>query len=166
MSEKCAQQQTSLTQAIQSPPPAGRALTTFRCGYRAIDRSDRMATTREGDVRALICLAIWFSIGAITVAFAESSPARIENPKVQGENVDRCADIDGSNDCAARGQSKAATEICIAHGYVDQVDSHWHPSSGVATHYISQYDMHAGEVAGRWESRPSDGVFDWVLCKK
>jgi hypothetical protein len=36
----------------------------------------------------------------------------------------------------------------------------------VATHYISQYDMHAGEVAGRWESRPSDGVFDWVLCKK
>ena len=125
-----------------------------------------MATTREGEVRPLICLAIWFSIGAITVAFAEGSPARIENPKVQGENVDRCADIDGSNDCSARGQSKAAIQICIAQGYADQVDSHWHPSSGVATHYISQYDMHAGEVAGRWESRPSDGVFDWVLCKK
>ena len=123
-------------------------------------------TTKEGDVRVLICLAIWFSIGAIAVAFAQSNPARIENPKVQGDNVDRCADIDGANDCSARGQSKAATQICIAYGYADQVDSHWHPSSGVATHYISQYDMHAGEVAGRWQSRPSDGVFDWVVCKK
>jgi len=116
-------------------------------------------------MRALICLAIWFSIGSIA-AFAQSGHERIENPKVQGENVDRCADIDGTNDCSARGQSKAATEICIAYGYADQVDSHWHASSGVATHYISQYDMHAGEVTGRWESRPSDGVFDWVVCKK
>ena len=148
------------------PPPAGRALTTFRSCYRGIDGSDRMATTKEGDVRALICMAIGFSIGAITVAFAQSSPARIENPKVQEKNVDRCADIDGSNDCSARGQSKAATQICIAYGYADQVDSHWRASSDVATHYISQYDMHAGEVPGRWEARPSDGVFDWVVCKK
>ena len=110
---------------------------------------------------ALICLAIWF----IGVAFAQS-PERIENPKVQGENVDHCADIDGTNDCSARGQSKAATEICIAYGYADQVDSHWHASSGAAKHYVSQYDMHAGEVKGRLESRPSDGVFDWVVCKK
>jgi len=57
-------------------------------------------------VPALICLAIWF----IGVAFAQS-PERIKNPKVQGENVDHCADIDGTNDCSARGQSKAATEI-------------------------------------------------------
>ena len=113
-------------------------------------------------MRALICLAIWF----IGVAFAQSSPERIENPKVQGENVNHCADIDGANDCSARGQSKAATEICIAYGHADQVDSHWQASSGAATHYISQYDMHAGEVKGRWESRPSDGVFDWVVCKK
>ena len=125
-----------------------------------------VATTKEGDVRALIRLAIWFSIGATAVAFAQSSPARIENPKVQGENVDRCADIDGANDCSARGQSKAAAQICIAYGYADQLDSHWHASAGVATHYISQYDMHAGEVAGRWQSRPSDGVFDWVVCRK
>ena len=119
-------------------------------------------------MRALICLAIaiWFSIGAIAVAFAQSGPARIENPKVQGENVDRCADIDGANDCSARGQSKAATEICIANGYADQVDSHWQASSGVAIHFVSQYDMHAGEVAGRWEARPSNAVFDWVVCKK
>ena len=80
-------------------------------------------------MRALICLAIWFSIGAIAVAFAQSSPSRIENPKVQGENIDRCADIDGTNDCSARGQSKAATEICIEYGYADQVDSHWHRHS-------------------------------------
>ena len=93
-------------------------------------------------------------------------PARIENPKVQGGNVDRCADIDGTNDCSARGQSKAATQICITYGYADQVDSHWYASPGVATHYISQYDMHAGEVKGRLESRPSDGVFDRVVYKK
>ena len=117
-------------------------------------------------MRALTSSAIWFLIGAIAIAFAQSSPARIENPKVQGDNVDRCADIDGANNCSARGQLKAATQICIAYGYADQVDSHWHAASGTATHYISQYDMHAGEVAGRWESRPSDGVFDWVLCKK
>jgi len=117
-------------------------------------------------VRALICLAIWFSSAAIAVTFAQSSPARIEDPKVQGGNVDRCADIDGTNDCSARGKSKAATEICIAYGYADQVDSHWYASPGVATHYISQYDMHAGEVKGRWESRPSDGVFDRVVYKK
>ena len=125
-----------------------------------------VATTKEGDVRALICLAMWFSIGATAVAFAQSSPARIENPKVQGENVDRCADIDGANDCSTRGQSKAAAQICIAYGYADQLDSNWHASPGVAAHYISQYDMHAGEVAGRWQSRPSDGVFDWVVCRK
>ena len=117
-------------------------------------------------MRALICLTAWFSVGAIAVAFAQSSPARIENPKVQGKTVDRCADIEGKNDCSASGQSKAATQICIANGYTEQVDSHWQPSSAVATHYVSQYDMHAGEVPGRWEPRPSDGVFDWVVCKK
>lgn len=121
--------------------------------------------TGEGDVRASICLMVWFSIGAIAVAFAQTSPARIENPKVQGENVDRCADIDGTNDCSAHGQAKAASEICIAYGHADQVDSHWHPAQGMAKHYIAQYDMHAGEVTGRWESQPSNGVIDWVVCK-
>lgn len=117
-------------------------------------------------MRASIFLATWVSVGAIAAAFAEGSPARIENPKVQGEAVDRCADIDGKNDCSASGQSKAATQLCIANGYTVQVDSHWQPSSAMARHYISQYDMHAGEVPGRWEPRSSDGVFDWVVCKK
>ena len=117
-------------------------------------------------MRALICLAIGFLIGAITVASAQSSPERIENPKVKGEDVDHCADIDGVNNCSALGQSKAATKVCIAYGYAIHVDSHWHASSGVATHYVSQYDMHAGEVAGRWEARHSDGVFDWIVCRK
>jgi hypothetical protein len=111
-------------------------------------------------------LTTLFSIGAIAIAFAQSSPLRIENPKVQGENVDRCADIDALNDCSSNGQAKAASQICVAYGYADQVESHWRASSGVAEHYVSQYDMHAGEVTGRWESRPSDGVFDWVVCKK
>ena len=68
-------------------------------------------------MRALICLAIWFLIGAIAVASAQSSPERIENPKVKGENIDHCADIDGVNDCSALGQSKAAIKVCIAYGY-------------------------------------------------
>jgi hypothetical protein len=122
---------------------------------------------RQGnDVRVSVCLTTWFSISAIAIAFAQGSAVRIENPKVQGENVDHCSDIETSNDCSSRGQAKAASQTCIAYGYTDQVDSHWHASSGPAEHYISQYDMHAGEVAGRWESRPSTGVFDWVACKK
>ena len=115
-------------------------------------------------MRVSICLTTWLSISE--VAFAQSSPVRIESPKVQGENVDHCADIEASNDCTSHGQAKAASQTCISYGYTDQVDSHWHASSGVAAHYIAQYDMHAGEVTGRWESRPSNGVFDWVACKK
>jgi poly-beta-hydroxyalkanoate depolymerase len=102
-------------------------------------------------MRALICLAIWFSIGSIA-AFAQSGHERIENPKVQGENVDRCADIDGTNDCSARGQSKAATEICIAHGYADEMDSHWHPSSGCG-HTLRFTIRHA-----RWRGGGSVGI--------
>jgi hypothetical protein len=33
-------------------------------------------------------------------------------------------------------------------------------------HYITEYDMHAGEVGGRWVKQPTSGTFDWIACKK
>ena len=99
-------------------------------------------------------------------AGAGTAPTRLDDPKVMGKPVDHCADIDAVNDCSARGQAKAAQKACIANGFGDQGGFHWRPASGTAMHWITEYDMHAGEVGGRWVAQSTGGTFDWIACTK
>jgi hypothetical protein len=91
---------------------------------------------------------------------------KIANPQVNGLPVDHCADIDASPDCTAKGEAKAALNACIANGYAAATGWHVRAASGKAAHFITEYDMHAGEVGGRWEPKPASGTFDWIACKK
>jgi hypothetical protein len=113
----------------------------------------------------LICSVAPLAIALASSAFAQE-PTKIQSPKINGQDVDHCADINSLNDCSPAGQAKAAINVCSAYGFRDQVDSHWRESSGTASHFIAEYDMHAGEVGGRWVLSPTTGVFDWVECKK
>jgi hypothetical protein len=97
---------------------------------------------------------------------ARADDARLQEPTVQGQPVDHCAEINAENDCSENGAAKAATRICTDNGYTEQTGSHWRPASGTAMHYIVEYDMHAGEVGGRWMAKPTTGTFDWITCKK
>ena len=110
--------------------------------------------------------AAWLAAAAMNVAAAETAPATISDPKVNGQPVDRCADIDAQNDCSARGEAKAAAHVCMENGYKDQTGSHWRAASGTAEHFVTEYDMHQGEVGGRWVAAPTQGVFDRVVCQK
>ena len=97
---------------------------------------------------------------------ARADDARLDAPKVQGQPVDHCAEINAENDCSESGAAKAATSVCAANGYAEQTGSHWRAASGTAMHYVVEYDMHAGEVGGRWMAKPTTGTFDWITCKK
>ncbi len=33
-------------------------------------------------------------------------------------------------------------------------------------HYVTEYDMHAGEVGGHWTVQQTTGTFDWIACTK
>jgi hypothetical protein len=116
-------------------------------------------------MRNQLWTAASLAIALASSAFAQE-PTKIQNPKIQDKEVDHCAVINASADCSPTGQAKAAMRICSEHGYTDQVDSHWHEASGTARRFIVEYDMHAGEVGGRWDLSPTTGVFDWVECKK
>jgi len=97
---------------------------------------------------------------------AVAQGTKIPDPKVNALPVDQCADIDAAPDCTAKGEAKAALNACIANGYAEAAGWHTHPFAGKASHFVTEYDMHAGEVGGRWEARPASGVFDWIACKK
>lgn len=116
-------------------------------------------------MRLLVCAAACVAIAA-SGAFAQDPSTKLPDPKVKGQLVDHCADIDGSADCTARGEAKAAQKACIENGFADQAGLHTHAGSGTAMHYITEYDMHAGEVGGRWVEKPTDATFDWIACKK
>jgi len=114
-----------------------------------------------------IAVVAWLAFSAASsVAFAQSAPAKLDEPKVNGKAVDHCADMDGENDCSPRGEAKAALHVCLESGYKDQAGSHWRAASGTAEHFVTEYDMHAGEVGGRWMVKPTDGTFDWIACNK
>jgi hypothetical protein len=117
-------------------------------------------------MRVLLATTSWLILIAGNITLAQNAPQRLDNPKVNGQPIDHCADIDGSNDCSARGEAKASQKACVANGFTDQAGSHWRPASGTAMHYITEYDMHAGEVGGRWVAQPTNGTFDWIVCKK
>ncbi len=110
---------------------------------------------------AALC-AVGMASGA---AFAQGA-TRITDPKVNGKPVDHCADIDGNPDCTAHGAAKAALNACKANGYAAEAGWHTRAFSGKAMHFITEYDMHAGEVGGRWEAKPATGTFDWIACTK
>jgi hypothetical protein len=116
-------------------------------------------------MRLVVCAAACLVLAA-GGALAQNAGTRIADPKVKGLPVDHCADIDGSSDCTARGEAKAAMKACVENGFAEQTGWHTHPASGTAMHYITEYDMHAGEVGGRWEEKPTTGTFDWIACKK
>ncbi len=113
-----------------------------------------------------ICAAAWLAAAGPAAALAAGGGTRIADPEVNGKPVDHCADIEATLDCSARGEAKAALNACIANGYRERVAEHWRPASGTAMHFIAEYDMHAGEVGGRWEEQPTKGTFDWIACKK
>jgi hypothetical protein len=116
-------------------------------------------------MRLLLAVGLWFTLASLGTSFGQA-PAKIADPKVRTQPVDHCADIDASADCTAKGEAKAALNACIANGYAEATGWHTRPASGTAMHFVTEYDMHAGEVGGRWESRPSTGIFDWISCKK
>ena len=117
-------------------------------------------------MRLLLATAVWLALSAGTAALAQGTSTRLDNPTVNGQPIDHCADINAENECSAAGQAKAALRACIAHGFSDQAGFHWRPASGMAVHYVTEYDMHAGEVGGRWVTQPTSGTFDWIACKK
>jgi hypothetical protein len=117
-------------------------------------------------MRLLIAAAACLTMAATSGAFAQGTPARLDDPKVNGRAVDRCADVNAENDCSSRGESQAALHACMENGYKEQAGAHWRAASGTALHFITEYDMHAGEVSGRWVEKPTSGVFDWVECRK
>lgn len=117
-------------------------------------------------MRLLIAAATWVVLAALNGALAQNATSRLDDPKVNGQPIDHCADIDGTADCTARGETKAALKACVANGFNDQAGSHWRVASGTAMHYITEYDMHAGEVGGRWAQQSTNGTFDWIACKK
>jgi hypothetical protein len=117
-------------------------------------------------MRLLVCATAWVALAAAGSAFAQDAGTKLADPKVKGQPVDHCADIDGSADCTARGEAKAAQKTCIENGFADQAGLHTRSASGSAMHYITEYDMHAGEVGGRWVEKPTDATFDWIACKK
>jgi hypothetical protein len=117
-------------------------------------------------MRLLLAAATWVALVAGHSTLAQNASVRLDDPKVKGQPVDHCADIDGKTDCSAGGEAKAAMKACVENGFNDQAGSHWRTSSGTAMHYITEYDMHAGEVGGRWVEQPTNGTFDWITCKK
>jgi hypothetical protein len=117
-------------------------------------------------MRLFLAAAAWMVLATVNGALAQNAMPRLENPKVNGQPVDHCADIEGAADCTARGEAKAALKASVANGFNDQAGSHWRAASGSAMHYITEYDMHAGEVGGRWVEQPTNGTFDWIACKK
>ena len=117
-------------------------------------------------MRLLLAVVAWMALAVGTDVLAQNAPARLDDPKVKGQPTDHCADIDGKTDCSARGEAKAALKSCNENGFSDQVGSHWRTASGTAMHYITEYDMHAGEVGGRWAEQPTDGTFNWIACKE
>jgi hypothetical protein len=117
-------------------------------------------------MRLLLAAATWLVLAAATTALAQNAPQRIDDPRVNGQPIDHCADVEGGNDCSVRGQAKAASKACVANSFADQTGFHWQAASGTAMHYITEYDMHAGEVGGRWVQQPTSGTFVWIECKK
>lgn len=117
-------------------------------------------------MRVLLTVTACATLVSGTTALAQSTAQRLENPTVQGQPIDHCADIDGEDDCAATGQQRAALKACVASGFTNQVGFHWRPATGTAMHYITEYDMHAGEIGGRWARQATAGTFDWIECKK
>jgi hypothetical protein len=117
-------------------------------------------------MRFLLAAAAWVALAAMNGALAQTAASRLNDPKVKGQPIDHCADIDGTADCTARGEAKAALKACIENGFSDQAASHWRAASGTAMHYVTEYDMHAGEVGGRWVEQPTNGTLDWIACKK
>lgn len=114
-----------------------------------------------------ICATAWLVLAGTALACAaDSGGHRIADPRVNGKPVDHCADIEAAPDCTARGEAKAALNACIANGYRKEVADHWRPASGTAMHFVTEYDMHAGEVGGRWVEQPTKGTFDWIACEK
>jgi hypothetical protein len=117
-------------------------------------------------MRMLYTAAIAAGLSAGVGAAAQTMPKRLENPKINTQPVDHCADINSEDDCTVRGQARAAQKACIANGFADAVGFHWRSASGTAMHYVTEYDMHAGEVGGHWVSQPTTGTFDWIACRK
>jgi len=117
-------------------------------------------------MRLLLTAAMLVALPDGNGALAQNTPTRLDNPTVKGRPIDHCADIDATTDCSARGEAKAALKACIENGFSDQVGSHWRAAAGTAMHFITEYDMHAGEVGGRWVEQPTNGTFDWIVCKK
>lgn len=117
-------------------------------------------------MRLLFAAAIWVVVAGGHSALGQNTSTRLADPKVQGQPIDHCADIDGEDDCAATGQQRAALKACLANGFTALAGFHWRPATGTAMHYITEYDMHAGEIGGRWARQPTVGTFDWIECKK
>lgn len=111
---------------------------------------------------AMIALAA-LSAGS---AAAQNMPTRLEEPKVNNQAIDHCANVNSENNCTDSGQAKAAQKACIANGFADQAAFHWRPASGIAMHYVTEYDMHAGEVGGHWAAQQTTGTFDWIECRR
>jgi hypothetical protein len=117
-------------------------------------------------MRLLVVMAAWVALAAANGAIAQNAATRLNDPKVKGQPIDHCADINAANDCSQSGQAKAALKACIENGFREQSGWHWRPGSGTAMHYVTEYDMHAGEVGGRWVEQPTTGTFDWIDCNK
>lgn len=117
-------------------------------------------------MRVILIATAYMVLAAATPALAQSTVQRLTDPTVKGQPIDHCADIDGEDDCAVGGQQRAALKACAANGFTDQAGFHWRPATGTAMHYITEYDMHAGEIGGRWALQPTAGTFDWIDCKK
>ena len=113
-----------------------------------------------------LALALMACMAMAAAHAARAEDARLEEPKVQGQPVDHCADVNAENDCSDAAAARAAAKVCAENGYAEQTGSHWRPASGTAMHYVVEYDMHAGEVGGRWMAKPTTGTFDWIACKK
>lgn len=117
-------------------------------------------------MRRLLAAAAITALAAAQAASAQNAPSRLYAPKVKGLPVDHCAEINAENNCSAAGQAKAALEACAQNGFTAQAGWHWSNTSGTAMHYVTEYDMHAGEVGGRWVLQPTTGTFDWIACTK
>src|SRR5271166_3263934 len=117
----------------------------------------------EPPMRILLTTGLFVALACGNGALGQTA-TRLDGPMVKGRPIDHCADVSGANDCSAAGEAKAAQKACIENDFSDQAGAHSRPASGTAMHYVTEYDMHAGEAGGHWEEQPTSGTFDWIVC--